>query len=81
MTSPAQPLADRVAPVENRRRPQETVAPGVVRRAQIASLARFTPINSLATLCTSLLTTAILWPVAPRLGLIVWAAALAGPAT
>lgn len=58
----------------------QAVAPETVQRAQIASLARFTPINSLATLCTSLLTAAILWPAAPQHWVALWAALLVGPA-
>jgi len=81
-TPPGEPT-DRMAAAAAQRplaAPGETAPAPDLGRAQIASLARFTPINSLVTLCASLLTAAILWPAAPQGWVAAWAAALTLPA-
>ena len=52
-----------------------TSAEDEVRRAQLSSFARQTPINTCATVAIVLLLTGILWPVAPRGWLVLWAGA------
>lgn len=44
-----------------------------LRRAQVTSYARQTPINTCVTIASSLLLAGILWPVAPRGWLVLWA--------
>ena len=44
-----------------------------LRRVQIISFARQTPINSFVTISVSLLSAIILWPVAPRFWVTLWA--------
>ena len=59
--------------MENARRDVEASrGTDLVRREQLASFARQTPINGFVTLSIALLTAVVLWPVAPRLGVIGW---------
>ncbi|MEO8450108.1 MAG: ATP-binding protein [Gemmatimonadota bacterium] len=52
--------------------------PGEIRRAQLATFGRQTPINVTATIGISALTAVFLWPVAPRTPLLIWTALQVG---